>query len=43
MRKNKTNHITIRLSKKDSDFIEEQANKELLSKSAWVRRKIFLN
>tara|TARA_R110000787_G_scaffold174297_1_gene286898 strand:+ start:61 stop:198 length:138 start_codon:yes stop_codon:yes gene_type:complete len=44
MKKSQTKHILlgIRLSKEDSDFILEQANNERLTKSAWVRRKIFL-
>ena len=35
--------LAIRLSEKDNDFVEEQAEKERLTKSAWVRRKIFIN
>tara|TARA_R110000772_G_scaffold41386_1_gene96097 strand:+ start:147 stop:281 length:135 start_codon:yes stop_codon:yes gene_type:complete len=35
--------LAIRLSEKDNIFVEEQAEKERLTKSAWVRRKIFIN
>tara|TARA_R110000803_G_scaffold148909_1_gene214346 strand:- start:463 stop:600 length:138 start_codon:yes stop_codon:yes gene_type:complete len=44
MKKSKTKYVmlTFRLSKEDSDFIQEQCDNERLTKSAWVRRKIFL-
>lgn len=35
--------LAIRLSEKDNNFVEEQAKKERLTKSAWLRRKIFIN
>jgi len=35
--------VSMRLSEKDNEYIETQAKKERLSKSSWIRRKIFLN
>ena len=35
--------LAIRLSEKDNKFVEEQSKKERLTKSAWLRRKIFIN
>jgi predicted HicB family RNase H-like nuclease len=34
--------ISMRLSEEDNQFIESEAKKERLSKSSWIRRKIFL-
>ena len=34
--------VSMRLSEKDNEYIETQAKKERLSKSSWIRRKIFL-
>jgi len=34
--------ISMRLSEEDNLYIETQAKKERLSKSSWIRRKIFL-
>jgi hypothetical protein len=43
--KNKTMEkmISMRLSEEDNKFIETESKKEMLSKSSWIRRKIFLN
>ena len=35
--------ISMRLSKEDNKFIETEAKKERLTKSSWIRRKIFIN
>ena len=35
--------ISMRLSKEDNLFIEIEAKKERLTKSSWIRRKIFIN
>jgi|TARA_B110000967_G_C18775874_1_gene505529 uncharacterized protein (DUF1778 family) len=35
--------ISIRLSEDDNKFIESAAKKERLSKSSWIRRRIFFN
>jgi hypothetical protein len=35
--------ISMRLSKEDNQFIETEAKKERLTKSSWIRRKIFIN
>jgi len=35
--------LALRLSEEDNRFVEEQAEKERLTKSAWVRREIFIN
>ena len=43
MRNTKGKILAIRLSEKDNNFVEEQAEKERLTKSAWLRRKIFIN
>ena len=34
--------ISMRLSEEDNLYIEAEAKKERLSKSSWIRRKIFL-
>jgi len=34
--------ISMRLSEEDNLYIETEAKKERLSKSSWIRRKIFL-
>jgi hypothetical protein len=39
----KSESITIRLTKSESESIQKEANKELLSISALVRRKLFFN
>jgi len=35
--------ISMRLSTEDNQFIETEAKKERLTKSSWIRRKIFIN
>lgn len=35
--------ISMRLSIEDNKFIEIEAKKERLTKSSWIRRKIFIN
>ena len=35
--------ISMRLSIEDNRFIETEAKKERLTKSSWIRRKIFIN
>ena len=35
--------IAMRLSEADNKFISDQAKKERLTKSSWIRRQIFLN
>ena len=35
--------ISMRLSKEDNLFITIEAKKERLTKSSWIRRKIFIN
>ena len=35
--------VSMRLSKEDNLFIETEAKKERLTKSSWIRRKIFIN
>jgi|TARA_R110000764_G_C10954846_1_gene377575 hypothetical protein len=35
--------ISMRLSIEDNQFIETEAKKERLTKSSWIRRKIFIN
>ena len=35
--------ISMRLSIEDNKFIETEAKKERLTKSSWIRRKIFIN
>ena len=35
--------ISMRLSKEDNQFIENEAKKERLTKSSWIRRRIFIN
>jgi len=35
--------ISMRLSIEDNLFIEIEAKKERLTKSSWIRRKIFIN
>jgi hypothetical protein len=39
----KATTVSMRLSKEDNQFIENEAKKERLTKSSWIRRKIFLN
>ncbi len=43
MKNTKEKILSIRLSEKDNKFVEEQSEKERLTKSAWLRRKIFIN
>ncbi|MDC1179970.1 hypothetical protein OAT55_01810 [Flavobacteriaceae bacterium] len=38
----KETSLSMRLSKEDNLFIENEAKKEMLSKSSWIRRKLFL-
>ena len=35
--------VSMRLSIEDNQFIETEAKKERLTKSSWIRRKIFIN
>ena len=35
--------ISMRLSIEDNQFVETEAKKERLTKSSWIRRKIFIN
>jgi len=35
--------VSMRLSKEDNQFIENEAKKERLTKSSWIRRRIFIN
>jgi len=35
--------VSMRLSKEDNLFITTEAKKERLTKSSWIRRKIFIN
>ena len=35
--------VAMRLSFEDAKYIKDQAEKERLTKSAWIRRKIFIN
>ena len=35
--------ISMRLSIEDNKYIENEAKKERLTKSSWIRRKIFIN
>ena len=39
----KETSLSMRLSKEDNLFIENEAKKERLTKSSWIRRKIFIN
>ena len=43
MKNQKHKIVAMRLSEKDNNFIEAQAEKERLTKSSWMRRQIFLN
>ena len=42
MKNQKNKVIAMRLTPEDNQFIEEQAEKERLTKSSWMRRQIFL-
>ena len=35
--------LSMRLSIEDNKYIENEAKKERLTKSSWIRRKIFIN
>ena len=35
--------VSMRLSKADNEYINEQANRERLTLSSWIRRTIFIN
>ena len=39
----KAKTVSMRLSKEDNKFIENEAKKERLTKSSWIRRRIFIN
>jgi predicted DNA-binding protein len=39
----KAKTVSMRLSKEDNQFIENEAKKERLTKSSWIRRRIFIN
>jgi|TARA_B110000240_G_C13148954_1_gene304416 hypothetical protein len=43
MKNQKNKVIAMRLTPEDNQFIEEQAEKERLTKSSWMRRQIFLD
>jgi hypothetical protein len=40
---NKSESVTVRLSKVEAESLQNEANNELLSISALVRRKLFFN
>ena len=40
---NKSESVTVRLSKNEAESLQNEANNELLSISALVRRKLFFN
>jgi len=40
---NKSESVTVRMSQKEAESLQNEANNELLSISALVRRKLFFN